>query len=127
MRTLARLVSDLKAAKDKTGSWSKASVVCNVLLENGKPDPGLAYRIAEQGYEPKTVKVCRRINIPTYCKVCERTAPRHREKILDPSPALTYTRARNAQANEVARAKGYKNWSQMMTAMIDLYYSDKKG
>jgi hypothetical protein len=59
------------------------------------------------------IKICKRLKIPY--------------DLPPPSTKLTYTRTRNAQANEVAQHMGYKNWSQLTTVMIDWYSTIKKG
>jgi hypothetical protein len=62
-----------------------------------------------KGKRPKSRKICERLGITI------------------PTNKLTYTRTRNAQANEVAQHMGYKNWSQLTTVMIDWYSTIKKG
>jgi len=47
------LKSKLLTARQDGFSWRAASMACNVLTADGKPNPSLAQRIAEKGYEPK--------------------------------------------------------------------------
>lgn len=49
---------------------------------------------------------------------------------LDPSPALQATRRRIAKANQIARAWGFKSWSEYTTRMIEIYeqyHEESKG
>jgi hypothetical protein len=77
-RPLSRLVQELRENHAQSHSWRKASMVSKVLTVDGRPDPGLAQRIAEQGYDPKRDDTRARLGLPPTCIVCGRKVKRVR-------------------------------------------------
>lgn len=51
-RVLSRLAKNLRSTHRKTKSWRITSKACKVLTEDGRVNPGLAKRIALEGYIP---------------------------------------------------------------------------
>jgi hypothetical protein len=69
-RLLIQLAENLRSEHVLTNSWRKAAEVCNVLTEDGRPDPGLAQRIALQGYDPRREETRTRLGLPPICVTC---------------------------------------------------------
>jgi hypothetical protein len=70
VRTLSHLAKDLRTEHALLKSWRKAASACQVLTVEGKPDPGLAQRIALHGYEPRRVETRTRIGLEPVCTSC---------------------------------------------------------
>lgn len=70
MRSLDRLAADLLAQHEILKSWRKAAQACDVLLKSGKPDPGLAQRIALHGYDPRRPETRSRLGLAPVCTNC---------------------------------------------------------
>ena len=69
-RLLTQLAENLRQEHVLTNSWRKAAEACNVLTEDRRPDPGLAQRIALQGYDPKRQETRTRLGLPPICVTC---------------------------------------------------------
>lgn len=70
MRSLDRLAADLLAQHEILKSWRKAAQACDVLLKSGKPDPGLAQRIALHSYNPRRPETRSRLGLAPVCTNC---------------------------------------------------------
>lgn len=139
MRSTFELRETLKSEIDKGRSWGDVVQKYYPNGDQAKLRP-LLWKVVNKNYDPKNNRLRERLGLVMLKRVeacvqcneihfarCPKTDEANLPPKPPPSPRLLYTRTRNAQANEVARSKGYKNWSQMMTAMIELYYLDKKG
>jgi hypothetical protein len=69
-RVLAQLAQELQEKHAALNSWPKASIACDVLTEDGRPDPGLAHRIATKGYDPRRNETRQRLGLPPICVTC---------------------------------------------------------
>jgi hypothetical protein len=78
-RSVERLSRQLKKAYAKKGSWRAVSIACNVLTEDGRPDPSLAQRIATKGYDPKRQETRVRLGLPPVCFTCGQKVKRVRQ------------------------------------------------
>lgn len=79
VRTLSRLAENLRSEHALLKSWRKAAAACRVLTTEGKPDPGLAQRIALHGYEPVRTETRNRLGLPPVCPVCDRPIRQQRK------------------------------------------------
>ena len=77
-RTLDQLAKNLRQKHAQTHSWPKTSVACKVLTADGRPDPSLAQRIAEDGYEPKRTETRQRLGLAPICINCGQKVKRVR-------------------------------------------------
>lgn len=77
-RTLGQLVKNLQEKHAELNSWPKTSVACDVLTEDGRPDPALAQRIATKGYDPKRPETRQRLGLPEACITCGQKVKRVR-------------------------------------------------
>ena len=66
---LAKRIRDRREAEEK---WEAIAQTEGVLKEDGSPDPGLAYRIAYNDYEPKGKDVRERLGLKKLCLTCMR-------------------------------------------------------
>jgi hypothetical protein len=69
-RLLVQLAQELREKHALLNSWPKASLECGVVTEDGRADPGLAQRIALQGYDPKREETRTRLRLPPVCVTC---------------------------------------------------------
>lgn len=69
-RTLEHLAQELALKHENGMSWKSCSLACGVLMKDGRPDPGLAYRIAKQGYDPRLPATRLRLHLPPTCYTC---------------------------------------------------------
>ena len=74
----ALLGANLRSAYSRLGSWPKVARSFPVLTADGRPDPGLAWRIAVGNYEPKSVAIRRRLGLPDVCSTCLQPIRRRR-------------------------------------------------
>lgn len=58
-----RLASKMLTAHQNGFSWRRVSVACKVLTVDGNPNPSLAQKIAEKGYEPKGIELRTRLGL----------------------------------------------------------------
>ena len=96
-RVLVQLALELRENHAVLNSWPKASVACGVLTEDGRPDPGLAHRIAIHGYDPKREETRIRLGLPPICVTCGRKVKRVRHV-----PAWLEEAVKNLQHLEAA-------------------------
>lgn len=66
-------------------TWDEASKKVGILKEDGSPDPGLAYKIAMEGYEPVKQETRDRLGLKKICLSCGR-AIRHIRKTVSELP-----------------------------------------
>jgi len=78
IRTVDQLAQELRENHAQTASWRKTAVACKVLTSDGRPDPGLAQRIATKGYEPRLVETRTRLGLPPICIQCGQRVKRVR-------------------------------------------------
>lgn len=71
-RETARIARELRKLYSRGLTWEGAAREAGILKENGEPDPGLAYRIALQGYEPKKISTRERLGLKKICFTCLR-------------------------------------------------------
>lgn len=71
-RAIRRLARKLRSTHRNTKSWPETARLCHIIKENGDPSEGLAYRIAVEGYEPKTHQTLVRIGMPCFCDQCKK-------------------------------------------------------
>lgn len=67
----AQKAESIRRLRAKGWTWERTSIKLGILKENGDPDPGLAYKIAE-GYEPKGPAVRARLGLKALCLTCMR-------------------------------------------------------
>jgi len=72
IRTLSHLARILREKHAELNSWPKTSVDCGVLTKDGRPNPGLAQRIALQDYEPARRETQERLSLKPVCNSCGR-------------------------------------------------------
>lgn len=53
-------------------AWRDISVALDILNGDGKPDPGMAYRIVIEGYEPSRIATRKRLGLSLICPTCKR-------------------------------------------------------
>lgn len=87
----------LRNEKNEIGSFDK-------LAEKYGVNVRYVWDFIHDGVVPKSRKVCKKLGIPVRL-----------------SPVLQATRRRIAKANQIARAWGYKSWSEYTTQMIRVY------
>lgn len=98
-RTLSHLAQILREKHAELNSWPKASVVCNVLTKDGRPNPSLAQRIALQGYEPARRETQDRLELTPACSACGRKVKRVRHVPAWLDEAVENLRRLEAAAN----------------------------
>jgi hypothetical protein len=70
VRTLDHLAASLRQIHAQGVGWREAALACRVLTKGGQGDPGLAFRIAEQGYDPRRPETRQRLGLPPVCIEC---------------------------------------------------------
>ncbi len=68
----ARKARELLKLRREGYTWERASRAVGILKEDRSPDPGLAYRIAVEGYEPKGEEIRARLGLKAICLHCMR-------------------------------------------------------
>jgi hypothetical protein len=68
----ARIARELRRLREQGKTWKEASIELGILKKDGSPDPGLAYRIAIDEYEPKSPEIRERLGLRKFCLACER-------------------------------------------------------
>jgi hypothetical protein len=63
-RSIPQMVEEGKKLKPGR-TWDEVSIAMDILTEDYRPDPGLTYRIVEEGYIPKRTATCIRLGLPT--------------------------------------------------------------
>ena len=69
-RELAQVAQELLNKHAELNSWRKAAKSCGVITAGGRPNPGLALRIATKGYDPKRQETRDRLGLPPICVTC---------------------------------------------------------
>jgi hypothetical protein len=72
------LAVQLRQKYEKLSSWRQVAIACNVLTEDGRPDPALADRIATKGYDPKRQETRERLGLDPVCFTCGQKVKRVR-------------------------------------------------
>lgn len=67
-------------------TWEEASRKVGILKKDGSPDPGLAYRIALEGYEPKGQELRDRLGLKKMCVSCMRAFRKTSKKVSELPP-----------------------------------------
>lgn len=67
-------------------TWEKAAEKVGILKEDGSPDPGLAYKIAVEQYEPKGQELRDRLGLKKICLSCMRVFRRVSKQVSDLPP-----------------------------------------
>jgi hypothetical protein len=68
----ARKARELLKLRRNNITWERAAKEVGIVKDNGDPDPGLAYKIAIEGYEPKGQEVRDRLGLKKICTSCMR-------------------------------------------------------
>jgi hypothetical protein len=71
-RPVSHLARILRSSHKNTRSWPRTAADHGVLTPDGDPNPGLAFRIAMKGYEPKSLELRERLGLPAECATCHR-------------------------------------------------------
>lgn len=77
----ARRARAILKLRRKGKTWEKASSETGIIKSDGSPDPGLAYRIALEEYEPKSQEVRDRLGLKKLCLSCMRAFRKTSKKI----------------------------------------------
>ena len=56
--------------REKGKRWIDVCAALGIILEDGRPDPGLAKKIVDQDYEPKLMVTRVRLGLPPICIAC---------------------------------------------------------
>ena len=99
IRTLTQLAENLRQEHAETSSWRKTAEACHVLTKDGRQDPGLAQRIAEQGYDPRRAETRLRLRLPPACITCGQKVKRVRHVPAWLEQAVENLRQLEAAAN----------------------------
>jgi hypothetical protein len=70
VRTLGQLAASLRQIHAQGIGWREAALACRVLTKSGQGDPGLAFRIAVNGYDPRRPETRQRLGLPPVCIEC---------------------------------------------------------
>lgn len=79
-------------------NWVIICCKLKILKSNGEPDPGMAYQIIVNGYEPKRPATRVRLGLPPTCPTCYQHLPRPPRVV----PPLVKQMADNLAALEAA-------------------------
>ncbi len=77
--TLLQLAQSGQKLRQQNKTWDNISITLNILTADCRPNPGLAKRIVDQGYEPRRVETQHRLGLPLICPSCRRRVPRPRQ------------------------------------------------
>lgn len=87
IRCLEDVVKEGKIMAGNGLRWEDISVDLGLTTVDGRPDPGMAYRIVKQGYRPKRISTQIRLGIAPICPTCHRPLhekrKRRRRSLLD--------------------------------------------
>ena len=103
-RTLIGLAQTLRAEYALLKSWRKTAEACDVLTDDGRPDPGLAQRIALHGYDPRRPETRARLGLPPICIACGQKVHRVRvvpEWVKQAAKNLRELEARAVHKNQI--------------------------
>jgi len=70
-RTLESLCREGKALNDKDLNWDDIASELGIYTKDGRINPGLAYRIVKQGYEPSRPETRKRLGLSPICPNCK--------------------------------------------------------
>lgn len=92
-------------------TWKAICVRLKILTEDGRPDPGLAYRIGYTEYEPSDRAVRGRLGLKDICTKCKRTfrAP-HPVAPRPKSPARSWWGKLKREDREKLIELAYRNY-----------------
>jgi hypothetical protein len=62
----------MRSTHRKTKSWSETAKLHGIVTAEGKPNKGLAYQIAVNGFEPSEHETLIRIGMPCLCDGCKK-------------------------------------------------------
>lgn len=86
----ARIARKIRKLREKKKTaWKDVCVRLKILKEDGRPDTGLAYKIAYEGYEPTGRELRHRLGLRDICKSCRRP---FRVPSVKPRPAKSQAR-----------------------------------
>jgi hypothetical protein len=98
-RTLDQLAEELWLRHMNNGSWRITAELSRVTTAEGKPNPGLAHRIAMKGYSPARSDTRQRLGLPPICVTCHTRLKRVRKV-----PAWVEEAVENLRRLEVAKS-----------------------
>ena len=98
-RTLDQLTRQLQKKYTGIASWRTVAVACKVLTADGRPNPGLAQRIAKKGYEPKRFETRIRLGLAPICVTCGQKVKRVRHVPTWLDEAVANLQKLEAEAN----------------------------
>jgi hypothetical protein len=70
-RTLESLRREGKALNDKDVIWDDIASELGIYTKDGRINPGLAYRIVMEGYEPSRPETRHRLGLAPICPSCK--------------------------------------------------------
>jgi hypothetical protein len=75
-RTTPQIRKALHSRRLKNKTWREKAEACNIFKANGDPDPGMAWRLAnEPAYEPRDLTTRIRLGMSPICPTCHRRLP----------------------------------------------------
>jgi len=73
-----RMAAEGQKLREIGKRWIDVCESLGIVLANGGPDPGLAKKIVDQGYEPKLPATRQRLGLPPICITCGQKVKRVR-------------------------------------------------
>lgn len=111
---LARRIRRLREKKKrrKQTIWRVVCEKLNILTEDGRVDPGLAYKIGYRDYEPSDRALRKRLGLKDICSKCQRTfrAQRPNPAPRAVSPARAWWGKLKREDREKLIELSYKNF-----------------
>lgn len=112
---LARKIRRLRERK-RPLKWRAVCEKLNIRTQDGRIDPGLAYRIGYQDYEPSDRALRGRLGLKDICSKCKRTFRAVRSPVIrTKSPARAWWEKLNREDREKLIELSYQNfldWKQ---------------
>jgi hypothetical protein len=68
----ARKAESIRRLRAQNVKWEEIARRLKILKTDGSPDPGLAYKIGVEGYEPKGEEIRNRLGLKHICMTCLR-------------------------------------------------------
>lgn len=75
-RTIEKIAAEARKMHAAGMTWKEIAIDLRVLTEDGRPDPGLAWRITNENYEPGTMATRRRLGLAPKCPTCYQYLPK---------------------------------------------------
>ena len=75
-RSAHGIIENAKILREENKYWAEIAGILGIIKPDGLPDPGMIYRMVNEGYEPRRLSTRARLNMKPICPECHQKTPR---------------------------------------------------